>query len=197
MQTADYSKLSENDYLALEARSPVRHEYVAGDVYAMTGASLRHNVIVGNVFALLRAHLRGTPCRAFVADAKLRIAKAGAYYYPDVMVTCDPRHLTVGADDQVVEAPKLVVEVLSAWTEGTDRREKLMAYRGIPSLQEYVLIAQDEAKIEIHRRQGDFGWQIVTLTPGDPVELKSLEFASDFAAVYEETGLVAGGVGDA
>lgn len=194
MQTAEYTKVSENEYLALEARSPVRHEYLAGDVYAMTGASLRHNVITLNIAALLRAHLRGTPCRTFVADAKLRIAKVSAYYYPDVMVTCDPRHLTVGSDDLVVEAPKLIVEVLSASTEGTDRREKLIAYRGIPSLQEYVLVAQDEAKIEIHRRHGDIGWEIVTLSPGDPVELKSLEFASDFATVYEETGLIAGGV---
>ena len=193
METAEYTKLSEEDYLTLEARSPVRHEYVAGDVYAMTGASLRHNVIALNIAALLRAHLRGSPCRAFVADAKLRIVKAGAYYYPDVMVTCDPRHLTVGSDDLVVEAPKLIVEVLSTSTEGIDRREKLIAYRGIPSLQEYVLVAQDEAKIEIHRRHGDIGWEIVTLTPGDPVELKSLEFASDFPAIYEETGLVAGG----
>ncbi|MDX9707603.1 MAG: Uma2 family endonuclease [Azospira sp.] len=194
MKTAEYRTISEDDYLVLEARSPVRHEYVCGEVYAMTGASLRHNVIAGNLFALLRAHLRGTPCRAFVSDAKLRIAKAGAYYYPDVMVTCDPRHLTVGSDDLVVEAPKLIVEVLSTSTEGIDRREKLTAYRGIPSLVEYVLVAQDEAKIEIHRRQGDIGWEIVTLTPGDPVELKSLEFTSDFPAIYEETGLVPGGV---
>lgn len=194
MKIAEYSKVSEEDYLALEVRSPVRHEYVCGDVYAMTGASLRHNVITLNIAALLRAHLRGTPCRTFVADAKLRIAKAGAYYYPDVMVTCDPRHLTVGSEDLVVEAPRLVVEVLSTSTEAVDRREKLTAYRGIPSLQEYVLVAQDEARIEIHRRHGDIGWEIVTLTPGDPVELKSLEFASDFPAIYEETGLVPGGV---
>jgi Uma2 family endonuclease len=194
MQIAEYTRVSEEEYLALEARSPVRHEYVCGEVYAMTGASLRHNVIALNIAALLRAHLRGTPCRAFVSDAKLRIAKAGAYYYPDVMVTCDPRHLTVGSNDQVVEAPRVVIEVLSTSTEAVDRREKLIAYRGIPSLEEYVLVAQDEAKIEIHRRHGDIGWEIVTLTPGDPVELRSLEFASNFPAVYEETGLVMGGV---
>lgn len=194
MRMVEYTPISEDDYLALEAAGPLRHEYVSGEVYAMTGASLRHNVIAGNLFALLRPHLRGTPCRAFFADAKLRIAKAAAYYYPDVMVTCDPRHLTVGSDDQVVDAPRVVVEVLSTSTEAVDRREKLLAYRGIPTLEEYVLIAQDEAKIEIHRRLGDIGWGIVTLTPGDLVELKSLDFVSDFPAVYEETGLVVGGV---
>lgn len=194
MHIAEYTRVSEDEYLALEAHSPVRHEYVCGEVYAMTGASLRHNVIAGNIFALLRAHLRGTLCRAFVSDAKLRIAKAGAYYYPDVMVTCDPRHLTVGSNDQVVEAPRVVIEVLSTSTEAVDRREKLIAYRSIPSLEEYVLVAQDQAKIEIHRRHGDIGWEIVTLTPGDPVELRSLEFLSDVPAIYEETGLIMGGV---
>ncbi|BBO19537.1 MAG: hypothetical protein HKUEN07_26560 [Rhodocyclaceae bacterium] len=189
MQVADYTRMNEQDYLTLEARSPVRHEYVDGNVYAMTGASLRHNVITGNIFALLRAHLRGTPCRAFVSDAKLRVAKARAYYYPDVMVTCDPRHQNVGPADAVVEAPKVVIEVLSVTTEGTDRREKLFAYKSLPSLEEYVLVGQDEARIEIHRRRGDIGWEIVTLAPGDPVELRSLEFRSDFPAIYEEAGL--------
>jgi Uma2 family endonuclease len=189
MQIAEYTRMSEEDYLALEARSPVKHEYVDGNVYAMTGASLRHNVIAGNIFALLRAHLRGTPCRAFIGDAKLRVAKARVYYYPDVMVTCDPRHQNVGPADTVVEAPKVVIEVLSAATEGTDRREKLLAYKSLPSLDEYVLVGQDEAGIEIHRRRGDIGWEIVTLVPGDPVELRSLEFATDFPAIYEEAGL--------
>jgi Uma2 family endonuclease len=192
VRVAEYTPVSEDDYLALEAASPIRHEYVGGEIYAMTGGSLRHNVIAGNLFALLRSCLRGTSCRAFVADAKLRIARSGAFYYPDVMVTCDPRHLTIGDDDQVVEAPKVLIEVLSTSTEGIDRREKLIAYRGIPALEEYVLVAQDEARIEIHRRHGDIGWEIVTLTPGDPVELRSLDFVTDFPAVYEETGLRVG-----
>lgn len=189
MHIAAYAQISEEDYLALEAHSPVRHEYVEGSIYAMTGASLRHNVIVGNIFALLRAHVRGSPCRTFVNDAKLYVAKSRAYYYPDVMVTCDERHQSVGTADMVVETPRVVVEVLSTGTEGTDRREKLQAYKSLPSLQEYMLVSQEEARIEIHRRNGDIGWEIVTLIPGDPVELKSLEFASDFAAIYEEAGL--------
>ena len=92
MNVAPDSYTSEADYLALEAQSPLRHEYVAGQIYAMTGASLRHNVITLNIAATLRAHLRGSPCRTFVNDAKLRIAKRQSYYYPDVMVTCDARH---------------------------------------------------------------------------------------------------------
>jgi Uma2 family endonuclease len=155
----------------------------------MTGASLRHNVIALNIAALLRAHLRGSPCRTFMSDAKLRVAKLNSYYYPDVMVTCDARHQSISAADTVIETPRLIVEILSTSTEATDRREKLLAYRSLPSLLEYVLVSQNEASIEIHRRQGDIGWQIITLSPGDPVELSSVEILTDFAAVYEESGL--------
>ena len=189
MQTAQYTQISEEEYLAFEAQSPARHEYVAGSIYAMTGASLRHNVITLNFASLLRAHVRGSPCRTFMNDAKLRIAKTGAYYYPDVMVTCDPRVLCVDTTSSVVDAPRLIVEVLSASTEGTDRREKMQAYRTLPSLQEYVLVSQENPLIEIHRRTGDIGWEIVTLSPGDPVELNILEFVSDVAAIYEESGI--------
>lgn len=189
MKVASYTQISEAEYLALEAQSPIKHEYVAGGVYAMTGASLRHNVIALNIAALLRAHLRGSPCRTFMSDAKLRVAKLNSYYYPDVMVTCDPRHQSMSPADNVVDTPRLVIEILSTSTEATDRREKLLAYRSLPSLLEYMLVSQDEASIEIHRRQGDIGWQIITLTPGDPVELSSVELLTHFAAVYEESGL--------
>ncbi len=189
MKVATYRQVSEEEYLTLEAQSPVKNEYVAGTIYAMTGASLRHNVIAGNIYSLLRAHLRGSPCRTFMSDAKLRVAKMRSYYYPDVMVTCDPRHQSVTSNDSVVDTPLLVIEILSGSTEATDRREKLLAYRSLPSMLEYVLISQDEALIEIHRRQGDIGWQIITLTPGDPVELGSVELSTDFSAVYEESGL--------
>lgn len=189
MKVANYAQVSEEDYLALEAQSPSKHEYVAGSIYAMTGASLRHNVLAGNIYTLLRAHLRGTPCRTFMSDAKLRVAKIHSYYYPDVMVTCDPRHQSISPADNVVDTPRLVVEILSQSTEATDRREKLLAYRSLPSLLEYMLVSQDEASIEIHRRQGDIGWQIITLSPGDPVELSSVEIITDFAAIYEESGL--------
>ena len=189
MKIASYSQVSEEDYLTLEAQSPIKHEYLAGDIYAMTGASLRHNVIAGNIYTVLRAHLRGSPCRTFMSDAKLRVAKLNRYYYPDVMVTCDPRHQNVSAADSVIETPRLVVEILSTSTEATDRREKLLAYRSLPTLLEYVLVSQNEANIEIYRRQGDIGWQIITLSPGDPVELSSVEILTNFAAVYEESGL--------
>ena len=189
MKIAQHQQLSEEDYLRLEAASPIKSEFVAGNIYAMTGASLRHNVIAGNIFTILRAHVRGSPCRTFMSDTKLRVAKFNSYYYPDVMVTCDPSHQTVSSGDTLIDTPRLIVEVLSASTEATDRREKLQAYRSLPSLLEYVLVSQEEALIEIHRRQGDIGWQIITLSPGDPVELSSVELVTDFAALYDESGV--------
>lgn len=181
--------VSEDAYLEQEAASPIRHEYLAGAVYAMTGGTLRHNVIAGNLFALLRAHLRGTPCRVFMSDAKLRVAKQHAYYYPDLMVSCTAALQTLTGSEVIVDAPVLAVEVTSPSSEGTDRREKLLAYRTLPSLKEYVLIAQDRAEIEIHTRLSDTSWEITSLTPGDPVILSCVDLATDFGAVYEESGV--------
>lgn len=184
MHVQTYQPLDEAEYLALEARSPVRHEYIAGEVFAMTGASIRHNIIAGNLYTALRTHLRGTPCRALMEGFKLYLKKERSYFYPDVMVTCEPRLLELDAETQLVDSPVLVVEVLSPFTEGIDRREKLRAYRTLPSLKEYALVSQDECKVELHRRRGDIGWDIITFEPGDMVEL-----ALPIAEVYFEAGV--------
>jgi len=124
------SRLSEQEYLRGELSSEIRHEYVDGGVFAMAGAGEAHNLIAGNVFARLREFVRGGPCRVFISDMKLHVRTWKAYYYPDVMVTCDP------ADSQshFKEQPVLVVEVLSPGTESTDRREKMLAYRTLSGL---------------------------------------------------------------
>lgn len=181
--------LSESAYLEQEALSPIRHEYIGGEVYAMTGATLRHNIIALNTAVLLRGHLRGTPCRVFMSDAKLHVAKQRAYYYPDVMVSCAAVLQTLTGSEVVVDTPVLVVEVMSPSSEGTDRREKRVAYRTLPSLKEYVLIAQDRAEIEIHTRLSDTAWEVTLLTPGDPVVFNSVDLATDFSVVYEESGV--------
>jgi Uma2 family endonuclease len=195
MKSAEYNPISEADYLALEARSPVRHEYVAGEIFAMTGACVRHNVIALNLATALRTHLRGTPCRALMEGVKLRLRKERSYFYPDVMVTCESRLLELDAEQQAVEEPILVAEILSPATEGIDRREKLRAYRTLPSLREYVLVSQDSCRVEIHRRRGEVGWTIITCEAGDTVELASVELALPIAEIYFESG-VASRVGD-
>ena len=181
--------VSPEDYLRMEAQSPVRHEYVAGGIYAMTGASLRHNIIALNLASALRAHLKASPCRVFMEGVKLHVARDNAYYYPDVIVSCDPRLQSITGDSMAIDQPTVLVEVLSASTEGIDRREKFVAYRKLASLKEYLLIEQERMVIELFRRQGDVGWEHCVFSAGDELSLVSLEFHCPLGEVYEGSGL--------
>ena len=189
MQSRPYRLLDESEYLTLEASSPVRHEYVAGEIFAMTGASIRHNIIAGNLYTALRTHLRGSPCRALMEGVKLYLKKERSYFYPDVMVTCESRLLELDAQMQIVDSPTLIIEVLSPSTEGIDRREKLRAYRTLPSLKEYALVSPDECELELYRRRGDIAWDIITFEPGDAVEFASVELHMPIADIYFEAGV--------
>ena len=189
MKIASYTTLSESEYLAYEAQSPVRNEYIAGEIFAMTGASIRHNVIALNLASSLRTHLKGTPCRALIEGVKLRLRKEQSYFYPDVMVTCENRLQELDSQQQIVEEPLIVIEILSPSTEAVDRREKLRAYRTLPSLKEYLLVSQDKAQVEIYRRRGDIGWDVITYESGDIVEIASLEFNIGMNDIYFESGI--------
>lgn len=182
MQPAARRSLTEAEYLAFEETASVRHEYLAGEAYAMAGGSLRHNRIALNTASLLLARLSGRPCQVFLSDVKLRVARDSAYYYPDVMATCAPQ--AVADQSLVVTEAVLVVEVLSPATETIDRREKLAAYRRLPSLQEYALIAQDSQQVEIYRRQRDGDWLYIAYARGDPVEFASLGVTVPLADLY-------------
>jgi Uma2 family endonuclease len=185
MRTLEYTPISEEEYLRLEAQSPIRHEYVNGEMFAMTGGTLRHNTIALNIAAALRNHLRDTLCRAFINDVRVRVAKTNSYDYPDLLVTCARGAQTMDLSAVTVEDPVLVIEVLSATTEATDRREKLLAYRTLASLSEYVLISQDEARVEIHRRRGDIGWEKIEYFGPETVELASVGLQIGMREIYE------------
>lgn len=185
MLTSEYTPVSEEEYLRLEAQSPTRHEYVNGEMFAMTGGTLRHNVIAGNLFAALRTHRRTTSCRTFVNDVRVRVQKHNAYYYPDVLVSCGPSMQTLDAELSAIDDPVLILEVLSANTEATDRREKLLAYRTLPSLAEYALVSQDRARLEIHRRRGDIGWERLEYTGPERVYFASVDLTLDMREIYE------------
>ena len=185
MDTIEYQPISEEEYQRLEARSPVRHEYVKGEMFAMTGGTLQHNTIAGNVFAVLRSHLRGTPCHVFINDVRLRVDKAHAYYYPDLLVTCARGGTQLEMKAMQVDDALLVIEVLSTGTEATDRREKLIAYRMLPGLFEYVLISQDEARVEIHRRSGDIGWERIEYSGLETIHLGSIDLDIGMREIYE------------
>ncbi len=138
--------LSEQEYLAGELSSSVKHECVAGETFAMVGASSAHNLISLNIASQLRLHLKGTPCHAYINDMKVRVA--GDYYYPDVLVDCSQ----ISNDAYFVETPILIVEVLSASTKTYDKTFKLQQYKKIPTLQEYVMVEQETALVEVVSR---------------------------------------------
>jgi Uma2 family endonuclease len=171
--------ISVDDYLSQEERGDVRHEYVKGAIYAMVGGTARHNMISRALTVALSEHLRDTPCTVFMSDMKVQTSDV--FYYPDVMVVCQP----VDPDSLYQTRPVLLVEVLSSSTESRDRLEKLVAYQGIPSLKEYVLVSQHKVAIDIYRRRGD-GWQLESLIYGDRVILESVDYQTDIETFYEE-----------
>jgi len=175
------SCLSVTDYLAAEDGADVRHEYIDGELYAMTGASRRHGLITLNLATFLRPRLRGSPCQLFASDMKvrLRIADQDIFYYPDLLLTCDPND----RETYYCSAPCLLVEVLSESTARIDRREKRLAYQMIPSLREYLLIEQDSRAVEIHRRSQGWGAEYVT---DGCVRLDCLGVEVPLDAIYED-----------
>lgn len=178
------SCLTASEYLSIEQHSEIRHEYVDGEIFAMAGASEEHNLIAGNIYNLLRSHLRGTSCRTFMSDMKLKIniAQADIFYYPDIVVTCDPQD----KEKYFKTRPSLIVEVLSDSTKVIDKREKRSNYRTLDSLQEYVLVYQDEMKVEIYRKNDDGDWIMQTLGKGDLLELNSVGLRLSLNDIYED-----------
>lgn len=179
--------VSPEEYLAAEFKSDVRHEYFAGEVFAMAGASLEHNRLAGDIFTALNVHLRGKRCEAFINDMKAHVRKEHDewFYYPDVMVTCDP----AGLHKYYCETPCIIFEVLSPDTEALDRREKRMAYQGIPTLHTYVLVAQDRRELTVYRRgEGDWTRELLP-EQGTVLRLPQIEFELTLDTIYARVGV--------
>ncbi len=178
--------LSVSEYLEAELKSEIRHEYVGGEVFAMAGASRKHNLLSLALASRLRSHLRGSGCDAFMSDMKVKlrseIKKKSIFYYPDVVVSCE-----LSTQDQfILNSPCLIIEVLSPSTEVIDKREKLQNYQNIPSLQEYVLVAQDRICIEIYRRIDEENWTRETLGREDKLQLDSVNLILPVTDIYED-----------
>ncbi|WOB43543.1 Uma2 family endonuclease [Thermoleptolyngbya oregonensis NK1-22] len=179
--------LTPDDYLQLEARSPVKHEYINGEIVAMAGASDAHVTIALNAAALLRSHLRGTGCRVYISDMKVRLDACNCFYYPDVFVTCDPRDQETSIYKRF---PCLIVEVLSDSTEAFDRGDKFIHYQTLNSLQEYVLINTRQQRVETFCRNSSGLWVLQSYTADQPVlQLTSIDWSGTLADLYEEVTL--------
>jgi Uma2 family endonuclease len=179
------------EYLAFERQSETKHEYFAGEIVAMAGASYEHNIIVLNAGASLHAQLRGRSCAAVPSDLRLRVSPIGPLTYPDIMVICGQPQFTDERPDMVTN-PTVIIEVLSPSTEGDDRGRKFRHYRTIASLQEYVLIAQDEYRIEHYVRAENGWWRFTEATDLEAsIQLESIGCTLALADVYERVTLTA------
>lgn len=181
---ADYL-YSPAEYLALERAAEYKSEYVDGYTYAMTGASREHGLIAFNIAGELRNLLRNRPCEAFIADMRVKPARASSYRYPDIAVVCGKPEFEDQQGDTLVN-PTLIIEILSPSTEATDRGRKFAEYQRIPSLREYILISQDQPRIERFARQTE-GW-LLTVSEGmeAAMRLDAIDAALALSEVYHK-----------
>lgn len=183
MEAEQFTLYSVADYLELEELSEVKHEYLGGTIHAMSGAWRRHNEIAGNVYRKIIPQLSGGPCKTYIEGVKVHIRTevSDFFYYPDVVIGCDPSD----SHEQYLEKPSIIFEVTSPGTESTDRREKLLAYQTLESLNHYLIVSQDQMRVEWLRRAGDH-WEVLKLTKkGDCIDFVEPEARLSLEEIYE------------
>jgi Uma2 family endonuclease len=169
---AEKLSMTAAEYLAWEREQTEKHEYHLGEIFAMAGGTLRHNYLSGRAVIELGAALRGKPCHVFTSDQRVSAAREQRYVYPDAAVVCGGVRLESGTTD-VLANPMIIVEVLSSSTEKFDRGDKWAAYQRLESLQDYLLVAQVEARIEHFQRQSDGSWRYLFVEAGGAIVLSN------------------------
>jgi Uma2 family endonuclease len=176
--------LTRDEYLAFERRSETKHEYVAGEVVAMAGATRRHNRIQMATSTTLDNQLLNRPCEVFPSDMRVTISALGIYTYPDITVVCG-EPLVEDEEEDTLLNPTVIIEILSPATEQYDRSRKFHRYQLIPSFQEYLLIAQDVPRIDHYIHQPDNRWFLTTYEhPDDVIVLPSIDCTLALTDVY-------------
>ena len=191
MPTAEKLRLTAAEYLAIESTSEIRHEFLDGEMFAMSGGSLWHNLIKDNFARAVANRLSGGTCRVVTSDQRLKVDATGHYTYPDVLVFCGPPVMEDGVHHTLTNA-SLVAEVLSNSTEKYDRGLKFSHYRRLDTLQEYLLIAQDRFSVEVFQRQdagsssaGSDAWLLSAAAEREAeVRLSSLGITVPLAEIY-------------
>lgn len=179
---AKIAEFSAEDYLHWELMQSAKHEFFRGEVFAMVGATRKHVTVAMNLSALLQSHLRGSSYRTYMSDMKLKVSEADAYFYPDLMVTCNAKDHSA---ENFLTAPILVIEILSASTEAYDRGEKFAGYRPLQTLKEYVLIDPESRRIEIYRRDDDKRWYLSEPDASEQFELQCIDLTVGVDQVFE------------
>ncbi len=171
--------MSLHEYLAFEEKSPIKHEYVSGEVYTMTGVTTRHNLITLNIARHLHDAARSHGCRVFATDVKLQAADR--VYYPDVIVACGK----AAEVELIIQEPSLVVEVTSPSTRATDRREKLDSYRRIPSLGMYLIVEQRRRHVLVYARDANGEWVRGEVVGENDIPIPALDTRISLDEIYE------------
>lgn len=177
------------EYLAFERKAESKNEYVNGEIFAMTGASRKHNLIAANIVTSLNTQLRGKPCEVYPGEMRVKAPASLSYVYPDVVVVCGEPKFEDDYLDTLLN-PILVVEVLSKSTESYNRLAKSAYYRTIESLSEYLLVAQEEYRVEQYIKQGDGRWLLSDVRSLESVlELKSIGCSLALRELYDRVSL--------
>ncbi len=179
---AHHVRYSREEYLALEEASNVRHEFLDGQIYGMPGGTPEHAALATALGGIIFGQVRGGPCRSYASDLRVRVAETGLVTYPDLTVVCGPIERDT-QDSNAVANPTLLVEVLSPSTEGSDRGDKFEHYKRLASLEQYVLLAPAERRVEIWTR-GDEGWSSAMILEG-AVVLESINVTTTVAEIYD------------
>lgn len=183
MTVAPKLKMTAAEYLEFERASEVKHEFHDGEVFLMAGASRNHDIVTVNLLVELAKHLKGKPCRAHSDDIKVSVDQNGKYLYPDISVICNEAAFT---EPDVANDATIIVEVLSESTEAYNRGKKFQLYQGLPSLKEYVLVAQDEMKAEVFRRSNSGRWEYELVAEAmSLLQLPSIGFEIILSEIYD------------
>ena len=178
-----FPRFTPEEYFAWEEQQLERHEYIDGEVYAMSGGTIDHGSIALNFGSLLKIHMRGRGCKTLNSDCRVSVVGSTKYIYPDLSVTYDDRDKST---PQYITYPCLIIEVLSPSTEAYDRGNKFKLYRQNPSLQEYVLVSTEAIEIELFRKSDGDNWKIINYQAGDIVELTSVDLTVPIEQIYED-----------
>ncbi|WP_309730908.1 Uma2 family endonuclease [Chamaesiphon sp. OTE_75_metabat_556] len=180
-------RFTPEEYFAWEEQQLEKHEYLGGEVYAMTGGTVNHSRIALKFGALLDNHLSGGVCQTANSDCRVNIVESNDYTYPDISVTCDDRDKIT---TQYITYPCLIIEVLSKSTEAYDRGGKFRMYRQNPVLQDYVLVSSEKIEIDLYRKTESGSWEIINYQVGDTIKLKSVNLTFPIERIYEGISFV-------
>lgn len=174
-------QLTSKEYFAWEEKQLEKHEYIKGEVYAMSGGSKNHSLISVRFITLFSNQLESSGCETGNSDLRVNIVESSDYTYPDVSVTCDERDKTT---TQYITYPCLIVEVLSGSTEAYDRGGKFRMYRNNPVLRDYLLVSSTTIEIDLYHKKDTGEWIIINYKEGDIIELKSINLSFAIEQVY-------------